>query len=197
MSLTNSECPPNDSKAMGINWTPMLTHCWEYCSNFLSSAAFRAKPDFLAAFEITLGCSDEVMVISRAAGCPADQQRKYTSPGREFVSGIRFFCSQTSEKIGNAASGKNGPLGGHVAKSYRSAHDIQQHDHRVYPKILFYNRDTSFLFHIWERPVCTSQLHKTRSAGDVGREPVWELPITMLLIEAERDNKRAFSLSDV
>ena len=114
----------------------MLAHCWEYCSNLLSSAALRAKTDFLAAFEIILRCSGEVMVISRADGCPADQQGKYTSPGREFVSGFRF-C----------------PLGGRVAKSYRVAHDMQQHDHRVYPKILFYNRNTSLLFHIWDRPV--------------------------------------------
>ena len=68
----------------------MLAQCWEYCSNFLSSAALKAKPDFLTAFEIILGCSGEVMVITRAAGCPADQQGKYTSRGREFVSGIRF-----------------------------------------------------------------------------------------------------------
>ena len=107
------------------------------------------------------------MVISRDAGCPAGQQGKYTSPGREF---LKKIC----------------PLGGRVAKSYRLAHDMQQHDHPVYPKILFYNRDTSFLFHIWESPVCTSQLHETRLARDGGREPVWELPITMLLIEAKR-----------
>ena len=77
----------------------MLAHCWEYCSNFLSSAALRAKPDFLAAFEKILGCSGEVMVISRAAGCPADQQGKYTSPGQEFVSGIRFFYWQTGDRL--------------------------------------------------------------------------------------------------
>ena len=65
-------------------------------------------------------------------------------------------------------------------------HRIKQHDHRVYIMILFYKRDTSFLFHSWERPVCTSQLHETRLAKDGGREPVWKLLITRLLIEAER-----------
>ena len=115
----------------------MLAHCWKYCSKFLSSAALRAKPDFPAAFDIILGCSGEVMVISRAAGCPADQQREYKSPGRECFWYQVFLLS------------KFFPLGGYVAKSYRPALDMQQHDHRVYPKILFYNRDTSFLFHIW------------------------------------------------
>ena len=85
----------------------MLAHCWENCSNFLSSAALRAKPDFLAAFEIILGCSGEVMVISRAAGCPRDQQGKYTSPGREFFSGIRFFCSQTGDRLAALQPAKN------------------------------------------------------------------------------------------
>ena len=49
--LANSESPPNDSKAIGINWTLMLAHCWEYSSNFLSSTDLRAKPDFLAALK--------------------------------------------------------------------------------------------------------------------------------------------------
>ena len=90
-------------------------------------------------------------VLSRAASCPGDQQGKYTSPGRYCVSGIRFFCSPTGDRL--AALRKFCPLGGRIAKSYRPAHDMQQHDHRVYPNILFYNRDTSFLFHIWEAPI--------------------------------------------
>ena len=73
----------------------MFALCWEYCSNFLSPAALKAKPSFLAAFEIILGCTGEIMDTSRAAGFPADEQGKYTSPVREFVSGIWFFCSQT------------------------------------------------------------------------------------------------------
>ena len=105
--LTNSESPPNDSKAMGINWTPMLSHCWEYCSNFLSSAALRAKPDFLAAFEIILVCNGEIMVTSRAVGCPAHQQGKNTSPGREFVSCIRVFCSHTGDRLAALQAVKN------------------------------------------------------------------------------------------
>ena len=165
----------------------MLAHCWEYCYNFLSSAALRAKPVFLAAFQIILGCSGEVMVLSRAAGCPADQQGKYTSPGREFGSGIRFFFARKLVTDWHRCKRKRFcPLDGRVAKSYRPAHDMQQHDHRVYPMIPFYNRDTSSLFHIWERPVCISQPHETSLVGDVGREPVWELPIAMRLIEAER-----------
>ena len=97
--LTISESPPNDSKAIGRNWTPMLAQCWECCSNFLSSAAIRAKTDFLAAFEIILGSNGKVMAISRAASCPAEQQGKYTSLGRDFFSGIRFFCSQTGDRL--------------------------------------------------------------------------------------------------
>ena len=181
--LTNSESPPNDSKAMWINWTSLLAHYWEYCSKFLSSTALRAKPTFLDAFQIILGCSAEVMVISRAGGCPADQQGKYTSPGREFVSGIRFFYSQTGDRLATLQAEKNCPLGGRVAKSYRPAIDMQQHDHSVYRKILFFNRDTSFLFLIWECQVCTSQLHENRLARDGGREQVWEC-----------DNKGTFSL---
>ena len=96
---TKSEGPSNDSKAMGMNGTPMLALCWKVCSNFLSSARFRTIPDFLAEFKTILGCSAEVMVTSRAAGCPADQQGKYTFPGRDFVSGIKFFCSQTDDKL--------------------------------------------------------------------------------------------------
>ena len=77
----------------------MLAQCWEYRSNFLSSAAFRAKPVSLAAFEIIQGYSGEVMGTFRAAGYTADQQGKYTSPGREFVADIRFFCSQTGNQM--------------------------------------------------------------------------------------------------
>ena len=74
------------------------------------------------------------MVISRAAGCPAEQQGKYTSPGQEFVSGFRFFCSQTGDSLAALQAEKFLPLGDRVAKSYRPAHDTQQGDHRVYPK---------------------------------------------------------------
>ena len=101
----------------------------------------------------------EVMVISRAAGCPADQQGKYTSPGREFVSGIRFFCSQTGDRLAALQAEKICPLGGCVAKSYRPAHDMQQHDHRVYPKILFHN---SFLLFFFMYGSANSVLHSCK-----------------------------------
>ena len=77
----------------------MLAQCLEYRSNFPSSAALRAKPVFLAAFEIILGCSGEVMVTFRAAVYIADQQGKYKSPGREFVADINFFFSQTGDRL--------------------------------------------------------------------------------------------------
>ena len=84
---------------MGMKKTPMLAHCWESCSNFLSSATVRAKPDVLTALEIILCCSWEIMVTSRAAGYPAEQQDKYTAPGQEFVCGVRFFCRQTGDRL--------------------------------------------------------------------------------------------------
>ena len=71
---------------------PLLTHCWEHCSNFLSSAALRAKPDMLTKFETILGYTGEVLVIFRAAGCPVEKQGKHTFPSRELVSGIMFFA---------------------------------------------------------------------------------------------------------
>ena len=58
-----------------------------------------SKPHLLAASEIRLGCSGEVMVTSNADGCPADQLGKYMSPGLELLSGIKFFCSQTGDKF--------------------------------------------------------------------------------------------------
>ena len=39
------------------------------------------------------------MVISRAAGCPADQQGKHTSPGREVAYGIKLLCSQNGDRF--------------------------------------------------------------------------------------------------
>ena len=41
------------------------------------------KHTFLAASEIRLGCSGEVMITSNAYDCPADQLGKYISPGFE------------------------------------------------------------------------------------------------------------------
>ena len=50
-----------------------------------------AKPLLLAASEIRLSCSGQVMVRSNAAGCPADQQGIYLSPGFQLLNGNKFF----------------------------------------------------------------------------------------------------------
>ena len=89
---------------------PISAHLWAYCSYFLSSAFVRAKPHLLAASEIRLGCSGEVMVTSNADGCLADQLGKYMSPGLELLSGIKIFCSQTGDKFAVAQAANILPL---------------------------------------------------------------------------------------
>ena len=39
------------------------------------------------------------MITSKIAGCPAEQQGKYTFLGPEFVTGICFFCMQTADTL--------------------------------------------------------------------------------------------------
>ena len=96
---TKSEMPLKDLNASGTNWIPILSHIWAYCSYFLSSLFVRAKAHLLAASEIRLGCSGEVMVTSNTADCPADQLGKHMSSDFELLSGITFFCSQTGAKF--------------------------------------------------------------------------------------------------
>ena len=82
--------------------TPMVgTGCPYRCTSgnnaqSLSSARVRAKPHVLAASEIRLACSGDVMATSKAAGCHAIKLGKYKSPGLELSSG-RCFCSRTGE----------------------------------------------------------------------------------------------------
>ena len=95
----NLRSPKKDSNASGTNWIPISAHFWAHFSCLLSSLFVRAKAHLLAASEIRLGCSGEVMVTYNAAGCPADQLGKYMSPGFEFSSGIKFFCSRTGAKF--------------------------------------------------------------------------------------------------
>ena len=123
------------------------------------------------------------MVISKAAGCPADPP-----PCLEFVSGIRFFCSHTGDRLTALQQILS------LSRSRRVVISLHvYHGHRMYLMILFFIRDISFLFHTWERPVFTSELHEIRLAIDG-----WELPTTRLLTEAERVTiNKFFPRSDV
>ena len=73
--------------------TPMVL------SGCLAFARVRAKPHVLAASEIKRASSGDVMVTSKAAGCPAIKLRKYTPSGLELFSGRRIFCSHTGERL--------------------------------------------------------------------------------------------------
>ena len=182
---------PNDSKDMGMKRTPKLAHCWESCSNFLSSATVRASsrsPDVLTALETILCCSWEVMFTSRAAGCPAEQQGKYTAPGQEFVCCVRFFCPQTGDRLAALQADIKLSLS-RACREIILPRPWHVTAGSVYLMILFHNRDNSFFFHTLEPPVVSSQLRKTSLAGEGDQLPVWELPITRLLMEAERVTK--------
>ena len=118
----------------------MNTYVGTLLGILLQHPVFRSsqgKTRLPAAFEILLGCFGEVRVTARAAGCLADQQGKYTSPGQEFVSGIRISARKLVTGWQQRKRKKICPLGGRVAQSYRPAHDMQQYDHPVYRKIPF------------------------------------------------------------
>ena len=80
-----------------MNVTPKLAHWWKNRSNFLYSAALWAKLDLVAAFEIKLSCSGEIMVTHGAAGYRADQQGKLS---------LVFLLANWRE-VGSAATGQN------------------------------------------------------------------------------------------
>ena len=70
MCLGRTTCFPKipetiDGQRNELNST--LMHFWEYCSYFLTSASYSAKPLFIDAFVIRSGSKGEVTVISNAA----------------------------------------------------------------------------------------------------------------------------------
>ena len=179
-----------------MNWTPVLEYCWEFCPFFLSSAALRATPAFLAAFQIQLGCSEEVIVKYRAAGGQAGQKGNCTSPCREIASGIRFLCSQTSDKLTSM-------LKDIILSLNRLCRETilpcPWHATVLWPGVSkdpVFIRDTSFPFYTWQHPVFQSclklvwqrlKLRARRWAAD-NQAPNWG---------SESDNKPVFSLSDI
>ena len=122
---------------------------------------------------------------------PADQQGKYTSPGREFVSGIRFFCSQTGDRLAALQVEK-------VLSLKRSCREIiSPRPWHATAMILFYNRDTSFYSYMG-----APSLYSTAARNSFGKR--WRPRAGMGAADnhtpdwgRESDNIRAFPLSDV
>ena len=97
--LKVADIPPRTSIAGGTNVIPIFAQLSSWRQYFLSSAASSAYPAWVAALVRELDCSDEVTVTSNAAGFPAFQVGTKMSPGRDWLSGIRFFFSYTGERF--------------------------------------------------------------------------------------------------
>ena len=99
--------PPRTSIARGTNVIPIFAQLSSWRQYFLSSAASSAYSAFVAALMRELDSSDEVTVTSNAAGFPAFQVGTKMSPGRDWLSGIRFFFSTTGERFADEQADTN------------------------------------------------------------------------------------------
>ena len=131
---------------------------------FRSSAASSAYPAFVAALVRELDCRDEVTVTSNAAGFHAFQVGTKMSPGRDWLSGMRFFPllvrdSQMSKQTLFYLES------GHVLQLRLLDRDTQWHDPHRCQELVHYRTGTSFRRRRQGHPTCT--LHFLNSFGTI------------------------------